>query len=80
MTSVRSTSAQAAAFDCDEQPCGADHPCTPPDWYCRPADATELPTCTQSVLRVTGACDCFDGHSVPFACGTLDTCEALCEP
>jgi hypothetical protein len=59
----------------EECPSGECNSCPSDYWGCGAA----LPVgCSDSLTAASGTCECSNGPSVPFLCGTNSTCEQLC--
>lgn len=64
---------------CDGRACGGSpNPCTGYAWWCKPNTAPPAPSCSADPQLVSGTCRCWDGRSLPFACGTTESCEKRC--
>jgi hypothetical protein len=65
------------AVDCSGVACSSSHPCTYPNWWCKP-DANASATCSDPVAKVLTSCRCADGRSLSLACGSSGSCEYHC--
>jgi hypothetical protein len=63
------------AVDCAGQACNGQ--CNASNWWCEPVAAAA--SCTSDRFTLSGACHCYDGRNINFACMSAMTCEDACE-